>query len=188
MRMLSVCLSLSHQNFSCLATPSVPSLVALCRPAIIIIIIIIIMNFNCVCSLLLALAVVATAGPFGRAGTSVAADAALRLIKVSESDPGTWVREDEKIENYVAKGVNFVDITGMSVGEPGCRCGLCCAFGMRQGLTLGIWMARNSKWRRRSHALLRWTPQQSHIPLHSAIRQRPMRLYQKFRPPARRPS
>lgn len=42
------------------------------------------------------------------------ADAALRLIKVSESDPGTWVREDEKIENYVAKGVNFVDITDMS--------------------------------------------------------------------------
>lgn len=127
----SVCLSLSHRDFSCSAIPSVPSLAALCRTATIIVIIA--MNLRRVCGLLLALPGVATAGPFGRAETSVAADAALRLIKVSESDPGTWVREDEKIENYVAKGVSFVDITGMSVGEPGCRYGPCCHSGCFRG-------------------------------------------------------
>jgi leucyl aminopeptidase len=74
------------------------------------------MNLPCVCRLLLALAGVATASPFGHAETSVTADASLRLIKVSESDPGTWVREDDKIEKYVAKGINFVDVTDMSVG------------------------------------------------------------------------
>lgn len=79
------------------------------------------MYFQRVCGLLVAVAGAATASPFSHAETSVTADAALRLIKVSESDPGTWVREDEKIENYVAKGVNFVDITDMSVGESGCR-------------------------------------------------------------------
>lgn len=79
------------------------------------------MHFQRVCGLLVAVAGAATASPFSHAETSVTADAALRLIKVSESDPGTWVREDEKIENYVAKGVNFVDITDMSVGESGCR-------------------------------------------------------------------
>ncbi|KAK7713496.1 hypothetical protein SLS64_004747 [Diaporthe eres] len=72
------------------------------------------MHFQRVCGLLFAVAGVATASPFSHAETSVTADAALRLIKVSESDSGTWVREDEKIENYVAKGVNFVDITDMT--------------------------------------------------------------------------
>ncbi|POS70834.1 peptidase family M28 [Diaporthe helianthi] len=68
------------------------------------------------CGLLLALARVATASPFSNAVASINADASMRLVKVSESDPGNWVREDEKIEKYVAKGVNFVDITDMSVG------------------------------------------------------------------------
>lgn len=81
------------------------------------------MQFHRVCGLLFAVAGLTAASPFNHAETSVTADAALRLIKVSESDPGTWVREDEKIENYVAKGVNFVDITDMSVGEPSCRHG-----------------------------------------------------------------
>lgn len=79
------------------------------------------MHLHCVCGLLLALTGFTTASPFGHAETSVTADASLRLIKVSESDPGTWVREDEKIEKYVAKGVNFVDITDMSVRESSCR-------------------------------------------------------------------
>ncbi|KAH8685371.1 peptidase family M28, partial [Tricladium varicosporioides] len=35
----------------------------------------------------------------------------LRLIKTSELDPGVWVTEDQKIENYVAKGIYFIDIT-----------------------------------------------------------------------------
>lgn len=77
-----------------------------------------IMSLPYVCGLLLALAGVATASPFSHAETPVTGDASLRLIKVSESDPGTWVREDDKIEKYVAKGVNFVDITDMSVGAP----------------------------------------------------------------------
>lgn len=73
--------------------------------------------------LLLALVGVAAASPFSHGDTSVTADASLRLIKVSESDPGTWVREDEKIEKYVAKGINFVDVTDMSVGDPSCGAG-----------------------------------------------------------------
>ena len=36
---------------------------------------------------------------------------ALRLIKVSESDPGTWVTESAKIANYTAKRIGFIDIT-----------------------------------------------------------------------------
>lgn len=76
------------------------------------------MHFHSVFGLLVAVAGVTTASPLSHAETSVTVDAALRLIKVSESDPGTWVREDEKIENYVAKGVKFVDITDMNVGNP----------------------------------------------------------------------
>ncbi|KAK2596870.1 hypothetical protein N8I77_012757 [Diaporthe amygdali] len=71
------------------------------------------MRFYCVLGLL----GIAAASPFSHAETSVTADAARRLIKTSEFDPGTWVREDEKIENYVAKGINFVDITDMDEAE-----------------------------------------------------------------------
>lgn len=121
------------------------------------------MHFRCVCGLLFAVAGVATASPLSHAETSVAADAALRLIKVSESDPGTWVREDEKIENYVAKGVNFVDITDMSVGESSCRLQTWPQpwFGMLQGLTSRIYLSRNLKWRRRCHDPLRFQPRPS---------------------------
>ncbi|KAG9228907.1 hypothetical protein BJ875DRAFT_216959 [Amylocarpus encephaloides] len=38
-------------------------------------------------------------------------DADLRLIKTSEADPGVWVTEDQKIEEYVAKNIYFIDIT-----------------------------------------------------------------------------
>lgn len=79
------------------------------------------MHFHCVSGLLVAVVSFTAASPFNHAETSVTADATMRLIKVSESDPGTWVREDEKIEDYVAKGINFVDITDMSVGDPSCR-------------------------------------------------------------------
>lgn len=40
-----------------------------------------------------------------------ARDTELRLIKTSEIDPGVWVTEDEKIDNYVSKKIHFVDIT-----------------------------------------------------------------------------
>ena len=36
---------------------------------------------------------------------------ALRLIKVSESDPGTSVTEGDKIANYTPKRIGFVDMT-----------------------------------------------------------------------------
>lgn len=42
-------------------------------------------------------------------------DTTLRLIKTSETDLGTWVTEEEKLTNYVAKGIGFVDITDISV-------------------------------------------------------------------------
>ncbi|KAL3417695.1 Leucine aminopeptidase 1-like protein 1 [Phlyctema vagabunda] len=38
----------------------------------------------------------------------------LRLIKTSEADPGTWVTEDQKIDDYVAKSINFIDITDIT--------------------------------------------------------------------------
>jgi len=44
-------------------------------------------------------------------------DAGLRLIKTSPEDPGTWVTEEEKITNYVAKKIGFVDITEITVSE-----------------------------------------------------------------------
>lgn len=42
-------------------------------------------------------------------------NAGLRLIKTSEADPGVWVTEDEKIEKYTAKNINFIDITDITV-------------------------------------------------------------------------
>lgn len=45
-------------------------------------------------------------------------DPELRLIKTSESDPGVWVTEDEKMTNYVSKNINFVDITDIKVSTP----------------------------------------------------------------------
>ncbi|KAL2072818.1 hypothetical protein VTL71DRAFT_12161 [Oculimacula yallundae] len=41
-------------------------------------------------------------------------NAGLRLIKTSEADPGRWVTEDEKIEQYTAKNIGFVDITDIT--------------------------------------------------------------------------
>ncbi|KAK1965014.1 peptidase family M28 [Colletotrichum eremochloae] len=41
----------------------------------------------------------------------------LRLIKTSEADPGTWVTEEQKIENYVNKNIGFVDITDITDAE-----------------------------------------------------------------------
>ncbi|KAI9150121.1 bacterial leucyl aminopeptidase [Paramyrothecium foliicola] len=35
----------------------------------------------------------------------------LRLLKTSEDDPGTWVTEQEKIDNYMLKHVHFMDVT-----------------------------------------------------------------------------
>lgn len=37
--------------------------------------------------------------------------AGLRLIKTSEEDPGKWVTEDEKISQYAAKKIDYIDIT-----------------------------------------------------------------------------
>jgi leucyl aminopeptidase len=35
----------------------------------------------------------------------------LRLLKTSDEDPGTWVTEEEKIQNYMLKHVHFMDVT-----------------------------------------------------------------------------
>ena len=43
----------------------------------------------------------------------------LRLIKTSEADPGIWVTEDEKIEQYTAKNIKFIDITDITVCSVG---------------------------------------------------------------------
>lgn len=87
----------------CLSAHSIPSLLVT-------------MYLHSIVSFLIAVAGVTAASPFSHAERSVGAGAAgLRLIKTSESDAGTWVREDDKIENYVAKGINFVDITDMTV-------------------------------------------------------------------------
>ncbi|KAK4454492.1 putative peptidase family M28 [Podospora aff. communis PSN243] len=43
--------------------------------------------------------------------------AGLSLIKSSPTDPGTWVTEEQKITEYHAKDINFVDITGISDPE-----------------------------------------------------------------------
>src|SRR6478609_7490656 len=42
----------------------------------------------------------------------------LRLLKTSEDDPGVWVTEKEKIENYMLKHVHFMDITETPVFPP----------------------------------------------------------------------
>ncbi|OLN88287.1 Leucine aminopeptidase 1-like protein 1 [Colletotrichum chlorophyti] len=44
-------------------------------------------------------------------------DPALRLIKTSEADPGTWVTDEQKIENYVNKHIGFIDITDITDDE-----------------------------------------------------------------------
>jgi bacterial leucyl aminopeptidase len=47
--------------------------------------------------------------------TSSQIERGLRLIKTSEADAGTWVTEEEKIEKYVARDINFIDITDIKV-------------------------------------------------------------------------
>lgn len=35
----------------------------------------------------------------------------LRLVKTSDEDPGVWVTEDEKFEQFISKKIGFADIT-----------------------------------------------------------------------------
>ncbi len=48
---------------------------------------------------------------------SAAPKSGLRLIKTSPEDPGTWVTEEQKLTNYVAKDIHFVDITDVKDPE-----------------------------------------------------------------------
>jgi bacterial leucyl aminopeptidase len=41
-------------------------------------------------------------------------DHGLRLIMTSPGDPGRWVTEEQKIRDYKAKGIGFVDITDIT--------------------------------------------------------------------------
>lgn len=61
---------------------------------------------------ILAASRVALAAP---AAEETQVDPALRLIKTSEADAGTWVTEDQKIEEYVNKHIGFIDITDIVV-------------------------------------------------------------------------
>lgn len=72
------------------------------------------MHFSTYLSTVTALAsVLVTAAPQTDGLIQVEPD--LRLIKTSETDPGTWVTEEEKIEKYVSKKINFIDITDITV-------------------------------------------------------------------------
>ncbi|KAK2060035.1 peptidase family M28 [Colletotrichum caudatum] len=63
---------------------------------------------------ILAASQVALAAP---ATDEVQVNPGLRLIKTSEADPGTWVTEEQKIENYVNKDIGFIDITDITDAE-----------------------------------------------------------------------
>ncbi|KAF6805872.1 leucine aminopeptidase, partial [Colletotrichum musicola] len=51
------------------------------------------------------------------AADNVQVNPALRLVKTSEDDAGTWVTEDEKFEKYTSKGIGFIDITDITDDE-----------------------------------------------------------------------
>jgi leucyl aminopeptidase len=53
--------------------------------------------------------------------SSSAINAGLRLIKTSETDPGIWVTEEQKIVEYVAQNSYFIDITDIKVRPFGNR-------------------------------------------------------------------
>lgn len=40
----------------------------------------------------------------------------LRLIKTSETE-SAWVTEEEKVDNYVTKNINFIDVTDIEVSS-----------------------------------------------------------------------
>ncbi|CAG8983260.1 hypothetical protein HYALB_00002696 [Hymenoscyphus albidus] len=71
------------------------------------------MHFSSVLSVLVASSSLVVAVPPTDRPTQINPD--LRLIKTSEADPGTWVTEDQKIEEYVAKNIGFIDITDITV-------------------------------------------------------------------------
>ncbi|KAF1985366.1 peptidase family M28 [Aulographum hederae CBS 113979] len=43
--------------------------------------------------------------------------AGLSLIKTSETDPGTWVTDEDKIKKYVSKNIKFIDVTNVTDSE-----------------------------------------------------------------------
>lgn len=73
------------------------------------------MHFNA------ALAVLAASCPAVLAAPSCAPidTAVLRLVKTSESDPGQWVKEEDKFKLFTSKGIGFIDITDIKVSHPG---------------------------------------------------------------------
>lgn len=66
-------------------------------------------------SIALVLAVSSIVAALPSTDSSPELDAGLRLIKTSETDPGTWVTEQQKIVDYVAKNIYFIDITDIKV-------------------------------------------------------------------------
>jgi hypothetical protein len=70
------------------------------------------MHFTLSLGALVATSLLISAAP---AAESFTKDVNLRLIKTSESE-ATWVTEEEKITKYVAKKINFIDVTDIKVG------------------------------------------------------------------------
>ena len=60
------------------------------------------------------LSVIASAIVLAAALPADNAAAGLRLIKISEEDPGTWVTDEQKINEYTSKGIHFIDITDIT--------------------------------------------------------------------------
>ncbi|KAL8935736.1 MAG: hypothetical protein Q9211_004534 [Gyalolechia sp. 1 TL-2023] len=73
------------------------------------------MRFQSSLAALLSVASLATAIPAAEPQES--SKAGLRLIKTSEADPGVWVSEEDKISQYRAKHINFIDITDIKDPE-----------------------------------------------------------------------
>ncbi|KAL9025526.1 MAG: hypothetical protein Q9196_005667 [Gyalolechia fulgens] len=73
------------------------------------------MRFQTSLAALLSVASLATAIPAAEPQES--SKAGLRLIKTSEADPGVWVSEEDKISQYRAKHINFIDITDIKDPE-----------------------------------------------------------------------
>lgn len=58
---------------------------------------------------LLALASIAAAVPPSVRPIDATKD--IRLIRISEDDPGVWVKDEEIFDRYIAKKIKFVDVT-----------------------------------------------------------------------------
>ncbi|KAM7197523.1 putative peptidase family M28 [Rhypophila sp. PSN 637] len=71
------------------------------------------MRFSTLCTVLAGSASLAVAAPVADGKLTTG----LRLIKTSPEDPGTWVTEEDKMTKYIAKKLQFIDITDITDPE-----------------------------------------------------------------------